>query len=147
MKVRIYNESGHGLPSYETKGSAGMDLRANLKESVTIRPGGFALIPTGIHIELPDGYEARVQARSGLACKKGIGIVNGLGCIDSDYRGDIGIILINFGKEDFVVNDGDRVGQLIVSKYEKVKWEPAQSLAELSETERGSGGFGHSGVK
>ena len=142
MKVRIKSESGN-LPFYETEGSAGMDLKAYIEEPVTLKPGQRKLIPTGLSIELPVGYEAQIRARSGLAIKKGIGLVNGIGTIDSDYRGEIKVILINWGEEDFVIENGDRIAQMVIAKYERVEWEVAD---DLSETERGSGGFGHTGV-
>ena len=142
MKVKIKSESGI-LPFYETEGSAGMDLRAYLKEPVTLKPGKRILVPTGLYIELPVGYEAQIRARSGLAIKKGIGLVNGIGTIDSDYRGEIGVILINWGEEDFIIENGDRIAQMVIAKYERIEWEES---VELSETERGSGGFGHTGV-
>lgn len=142
MKIKIRSVSGE-LPSYETEGSAGMDLRAFLDKPAVLRPGERMLIPTGLSIELPVGYEAQIRARSGLAVKKGIGLVNGIGTIDSDYRGDIGVILINWGEEDFVVNNGDRIAQMVIARYERVEWE---TVSDLSETERGTGGFGHTGV-
>lgn len=142
MKIKI-KSTGGVLPAYETEGSAGMDLRALLEEPVTLKPGQRKLIPTGLSIELPVGYEAQIRARSGLAVKKGIGLVNGIGTIDSDYRGDIGVILINWGEEDFVIENGDRIAQMVIAKYERVEWETAD---DLSETERGKGGFGHTGV-
>lgn len=142
MKVKIRTISGE-VPFYETAGSAGMDLKAVLDEPVTIGPGKRMLIPTGLFIELPAGYEAQIRARSGLAIKKGIGLVNGIGTIDSDYRGEIKVILINWGDEDFVIENGDRIAQMVIAKYERIEWEVAD---ELSETERGSGGFGHTGV-
>ena len=142
MKIKIKSIGGV-LPAYETEGSAGMDLRAMLDEPVVLGPGQRKLIPTGLSIELPVGYEAQIRARSGLAVKKGIGLVNGIGTIDSDYRGDIGVILINWGDEDFVIDNGDRIAQMVIAKYERVEWETAD---DLSATERGSGGFGHTGV-
>lgn len=142
MKVKIKSESGL-LPFYETEGSAGMDLRAYIHEPVIVRPGQRALIPTGLSIELPVGYEAQIRARSGLAIKKGIGLVNGIGTIDSDYRGEIKVILINWGEEDFIIENGDRIAQMVIAKYERIQWEEAE---DLSDTERGSGGFGHTGV-
>lgn len=142
MKVKIRTASGQ-LPFYETEGSAGMDLRAMLEEPVTIEPGKRMLVPTGLFIELPVGYEAQIRARSGLAIKNGIGLVNGIGTIDSDYRGEIKVILINWGEEDFVIENGDRIAQMVIAKYERVEWEKTD---ELSETERGTGGFGHTGV-
>lgn len=142
MKVKIKSKTGI-LPAYETEGSAGMDLRACLDRPVVLRPGQRSLIPTGLSIELPVGYEAQIRGRSGLAVKKGIGLVNGIGTIDSDYRGDIGVILINWGEEDFVIENGDRIAQMVITKYERVEWEEAE---DLTETERGGGGFGHTGV-
>lgn len=142
MKIKITSTSGR-LPSYETSGSAGMDIRAFLKEPVTLLPGKRALIPTGLFMELPAGYEAQIRARSGLAIKNGIGLVNGIGTIDSDYRGEIKIPLINWGEDSFTVNDGDRVAQMVIAAYETAQWELSD---ELSDTDRGSGGFGHTGV-
>ena len=142
MKVKIKSDSGI-LPFYETEGSAGMDLKAYIEEPVVLKPGQRMLVPTGLYIELPVGYEAQIRARSGLAIKRGIGLVNGIGTIDSDYRGEIKVILINWGDEDFVIENGDRIAQMVIAKYERVEWEPAD---DLSETERGSGGFGHTGV-
>lgn len=142
MKVKIKSRSGY-LPSYETDGSAGMDLKASLKEEIVLEPGRRVLVPTGIFIELPKGYEAQVRARSGLAVKQGIGLVNGVGTIDSDYRGEIKVPLINWGEETFIIRDGDRIAQMVVAKYERIIWEEAECLEE---TERGSGGFGHTGI-
>lgn len=142
MQVKIKSESGM-LPAYETEGAAGMDLKAWLTEPVTLKPGQHKMIPTGISIELPAGYEAQIRARSGLAAKKGIGLVNGIGTIDCDYRGEIKIILINWGEEDFVINNGDRIAQMVIAKYERITWQEAD---ELDNTERGSGGFGHTGI-
>lgn len=142
MKVKIKSDSGI-LPFYETEGSAGMDLRAYIEEPLTLKPGQRMLVPTGLYIELPVGYEAQIRARSGLAIKKGIGLVNGIGTIDSDYRGEIKVILINWGDEDFVIENGDRIAQMVIARYERIEWEQTD---DLSETERGSGGFGHTGV-
>ena len=144
MKIKIVNKSKHSLPEYATPGSAGMDLRANIDAPITLAPGERKLIPTGIYIALPVGYEAQVRPRSGLALKYGIGLANMLGTVDSDYRADIGVILINLGQEDFVVNDGDRIAQLVIAKYEIAEWEVVD---ELDKTERGEGGYGHTGVK
>ena len=144
MKIKIVNKSKHPLPEYVTPGSAGMDLRANIDAPITLAPGERKLIPTGIHIALPVGYEAQVRPRSGLALKHGIGLANMLGTIDSDYRSQIGVILINLGQEDFVVNDGDRIAQLVIAKHETAEWDVVE---ELDETERGEGGWGHTGVK
>ena len=142
MKVKIKSDSGI-LQFYETEGSAGMDLRAYIEEPLTLKPGQRMLVPTGLYIELPVGYEAQIRARSGLAIKKGIGLVNGIGTIDSDYRGEIKVILINWGDEDFVIENGDRIAQMVIARYERIEWEQTD---DLSETERGSGGFGHTGV-
>lgn len=142
MKVRIKSESGY-LPAYETEGSAGMDLKASLKEPATLEPGQRLLVPTGLFIELPAGYEAQIRARSGLAIKAGIGLINGVGTIDSDYRGEIKVALINWGQEPFAISDGDRIAQLVIARYERITW---QETEELGSTERGSGGFGHTGV-
>lgn len=142
MQIRIKSDSGI-FPAYETEGSAGMDIRAYLEESVTLAPGEHKMIPTGLYLEIPAGYEAQIRARSGLAAKYGIGLANGIGTIDSDYRGEIKIILINWGDKEFVINNGDRVAQMVIARYERVEWEASD---ELSSTERGSGGFGHTGV-
>lgn len=142
MEVEIINRSRHPLPAYATEGSAGMDLRANVEEPVTLRAGERRLIPTGIYIALPAGYEAQVRPRSGLALKKGIGLLNSPGTIDSDYRGEVGVILVNLSQEDFVVHDGDRIAQMVIARYEQIRW---KSVETLEDTERGSGGFGHTG--
>ena len=142
MNVRIISRSG-GLPAYETEGSAGMDLRAYLDAPVTLAPMERALIPTGIFLAVPRGYEAQVRARSGLAVKHGIGLVNGIGTIDSDYRGEVKVALINWGREPFTIENGDRIAQLVIAAYERVDWEETDTL---DETERGTGGFGHTGV-
>ncbi len=141
MKIRITSESGV-LPQYETEGAAGMDLRAYLDAPVTLQPGGRMLVPTGLSIALPRGYEAQIRARSGLAVKKGIGLVNGVGTIDSDYRGEIRVPLINWGHEPCLIENGDRIAQMVIAAYEVAEWEPAETL---DETERGAGGFGHTG--
>ena len=142
MNVRIISKSGT-LPAYETEGSAGMDLRAYLDAPVTMAPMERALIPTGIFLAVPRGYEAQVRARSGLAVKHGIGLVNGIGTIDSDYRGEVKVALINWGREPFTIENGDRIAQLVIAAYERVDWEETDTL---DETERGAGGFGHTGV-
>jgi len=142
MKMRIRSLSGI-LPAYETEGSAGMDIRAMLEEPIVLKPGTRALIPTGLFLEIPVGYEVQIRARSGLAVKHGIGLTNGVGTIDSDYRGEVKIALINWGEEPFTVENGDRIAQMVVARYERVELEPAETL---SETERGAGGFGHTGV-
>lgn len=143
MNVRIVNKSGHPLPAYETLYSAGMDLRADLKEPIELKPLQRALIPTGLFIELPVGYEAQVRPRSGLAIKKGITVLNTPGTIDADYRGEIKVIVINLSDESFVVNDGERIAQMIVSAHSRVEWEQTEMLQQ---TARGEGGFGHTGV-
>ena len=142
--VNIVNKSHHPLPKYSTVCSAGMDLRANLENPVVLKPFQRALIPTGLFMALPEGYEAQVRPRSGLALKHGITVLNTPGTIDADYRGEIGVILINLGQEDFVVNDGERIAQMVVAKYEQVE---LLAVEVLDETERGAGGLGHSGVK
>ncbi len=142
MKIKIVNKSKHDLPSYSATASAGMDLRANLEESVILKPMQRALIPTGLFIEIPVGYEAQIRPRSGLAINKGIGILNSPGTIDADYRGEICIILINFSNEDFIIKDGDRICQMVIAKHEKAEW---LNVDDLEKTERGHGGFGHTG--
>ncbi len=144
MKVRIVNRSQHKLPAYETEHSAGMDLRANLEEGMVLRPGERKMVKTGLFIEIPDGFEAQIRPRSGLALKNGISILNTPGTIDSDYRGEIGVILVNMSADEFVINDGDRIAQMVVAKYEKVE---LIQVEEIEETKRGAGGFGHSGRK
>jgi len=143
MKVKIVNKSKHKLPEYETKLSAGMDIRANIDEPVTLKPLERKLIKTGLFIELPEGYEAQIRPRSGLAYKKGISVLNTPGTIDADYRGEIGVILVNLSNQDFVVNDGERICQMIISKHETISW---QQVDVLQESDRGEGGFGHTGV-
>lgn len=142
MDVKIVNRSRHPLPDYSTPLSAGMDLRANLSESFTLKPLERRLVPTGLFIELPEGFEAQIRPRSGLALKKGISVVNTPGTIDADYRGEIGIILINLSEVDFVVNDGERICQMVINKVEKIAWTQVNSLED---SERGVGGFGHTG--
>ena len=142
--IRIVNQSAHPLPAYATGLSAGMDLRANLSEPVTLHPLERKLIPTGLFIELPAGFEAQIRPRSGLALKKGITVLNSPGTIDADSRGEIGVILINLSQEPFVVEDGERICQMVIARHEQVTWE---SVEVLSETERGAGGFGHTGKK
>ncbi len=145
MKVKIWSRGGQ-LPAYETPGSAGMDLCADLEEPLVLHPMERRLVPTGLFIELPLGYEAQVRARSGLAIKKGIGLVNGIGTIDSDYRGELMVPLINWSQEDFVIRHGERIAQMVICRYEQVELEAVSSLEELSATERGQGGFGHTGI-
>ena len=142
--MEIINKSKHDLPRYETEYSAGMDLRANLDNSVTIMPLERALIPTGLFISLEEGYEAQVRPRSGLAFKKGITVLNAPGTIDADYRGEIGVLLVNLSNEPFIVENGERIAQMVIAKHERVEWNPVN---ELSETVRGAGGFGSTGVK
>nr|WP_319572502.1 dUTP diphosphatase [uncultured Draconibacterium sp.] len=142
MQVKIVNKSKNELPAYSTAFSAGMDLRANLDESVVLKPLERKLIPTGLFIELPQGYEAQIRPRSGLALKKGITLLNTPGTIDADYRGEIGVILINLSQEDFVVKNGERICQMVVAAHETVEWDLVEVLEE---TERGAGGFGHTG--
>jgi len=144
MNVKIVNTSRHPLPSYETSSSAGMDLRANLDEPFVLKPLQRALISTGLFIELPVGFEAQIRPRSGLAIKKGITLLNSPGTIDADYRGEIKIILANISTEDFIINDGERIAQMIIARHEKAEW---IEVAELVETGRGAGGFGSTGTK
>ncbi|MBQ8737308.1 MAG: dUTP diphosphatase, partial [Bacteroidaceae bacterium] len=142
--VRIINKSHHALPAYSTPLSAGMDLRANLDEPITIAPLQRVLVPTGLFMALPAGYEAQVRPRSGLAIKKGITVLNSPGTVDADYRGEVCVILVNLSSEPFVVNDGERIAQMVIAKHETVEWTLVETL---DETERGAGGFGHSGTK
>ena len=144
MDIQIVNRSNNPVPKFATVDSAGMDLRAHLEGPITLQPGERRLIPTGLHIALPQGLEAQVRPRSGLAYKHGITVLNSPGTIDADYRGDVGVILINHGQEAFEVAPGDRIAQLVVARYERFDWTPVESL---DETSRGAGGFGHSGQK
>ena len=144
MKVKVINRSKHALPSYETVASAGMDVRANIDEPIELKPMERALVKTGLFMEIPVGYECQVRPRSGLALKKGISVLNSPGTIDADYRGEVGVILINLSNETFVVEDGERVAQLVFARFDQAEWEVSE---ELSETERGAGGFGSTGVK
>ena len=144
MKVKIINKSDHPLPNYETLESAGMDLRTNIKTDITLKPNQRAIVPTGIFIALPKGYEAQVRSRSGLAAKYGVTVLNSPGTIDADYRGEIGVILINFSENDFIIKNGDRIAQIVIAKHERAIWEECNNL---SKTERGSGGFGSTGQK
>jgi dUTP pyrophosphatase len=143
MKVQIINKSKHIIPAYETELSAGMDLRANIDVSITLKPLERAIIKTGLFIALPPGLEAQVRPRSGLAAKKGITVLNAPGTVDADYRGEIGVILVNLSNEEFIINDGERIAQLVIAKHERAEW---QQVEVLSETERGAGGFGSTGV-
>lgn len=143
MKIKIINKSEHPLPSYETIYSAGMDLRANVPESSTLKPLERAIVKTGLFIELPIGFEAQVRPRSGLAAKKGITVLNAPGTIDADYRGEIGVILVNLSNENFTIENGERIAQLVIARHERGVWEEVE---ELEETIRGSGGFGSTGA-
>jgi len=144
MIIRIINNSKNSLPAYETAHAAGMDLRADIEETVVLKPMERKLVPTGLHIELPEGFEAQIRPRSGLAFKHGIGIVNSPGTIDADYRGEVKVLLINFSDQPFEINPGDRIAQMVVARHEKVEWE---TVEVLNETMRGEGGFGHTQVK
>ena len=144
MKINIINNSKHPLPSYETIASAGMDLRASISAPITLEPMQRTIVKTGLFIELPIGYEAQVRPRSGLAAKKGITVLNAPGTVDADYRGEIGVILINLSNESFTIENGERVAQMVIAKHERAEW---NSVDELSETSRGAGGFGSTGVK
>ncbi|MEX1190868.1 MAG: dUTP diphosphatase [Brumimicrobium sp.] len=144
MKVRVINRSKHDLPQYETEGSAGLDLRADLSESFTLQPLERTLVKTGLFLEIPVGYEGQVRPRSGLALKKGITVLNSPGTIDADYRGEIGVILVNISQSPFVIEDGDRIAQLVFAQVSQAKWEIAE---ELTDTNRGEGGFGSTGKK
>lgn len=144
MTINIINRSGHALPNYETIASAGMDLRANLEESIVLAPLARAIVKTGLFIELPIGYEAQVRPRSGLAAKKGVTVLNSPGTIDADYRGEIGVILVNLSNEPFTIENGERIAQLIIAKHERAEW---NEVEVLTETSRGEGGFGSTGVK
>ena len=144
MTIKIINKSSHELPNYETHASAGMDLRANLSEARVLKPLERSIVGTGLFIELPVGYEAQVRPRSGLAAKRGISVLNAPGTIDADYRGEIGVILVNLSNEDFTIENGERIAQLVISKHERAEW---VKVNELSETSRGAGGFGSTGTK
>ena len=144
MNIKIINKSNHDLPHYETIASAGMDLRASLSESRILKPLERSVVGTGLFIELPVGIEAQVRPRSGLAAKKGVTVLNAPGTIDADYRGEIGVILVNLSNEDFTINNGERIAQLVVAKHERAEW---QEVNELSDTARGEGGFGNTGIK
>ena len=144
LNIKVVNTGHQPLPAYATHQSAGLDLRANLSEPIVLRPLERALVPTGLHIALPDGYEAQVRPRSGLALKHGITVLNTPGTIDADYRGELKVLLVNFSNDDFVVNEGERIAQMVVARYEQVQFE---TVSVLDETERGEGGYGHTGVK
>jgi dUTP pyrophosphatase len=143
VPVKIINKSSHPLPSYQTSQSAGMDLRANNPEPIVLKPLMRAIVPTGLFIELPEGYEAQIRPRSGLAAKKGIGLVNSPGTIDADYRGEIGVIVVNLSNEDFTIENGERIAQMVITKHEVASW---QEVTSLNESDRGSGGFGSTGT-
>ena len=142
MIVKVVNKSNHRLPEYQTAGAAGMDLKADISEPVVLKPGEVQVIPTGLYMAIPEGYEIKVRSRSGLAAKYGIFCLNSPGTLDADWRGNTGVILANFGKNNFVVNPGDRIAQAVLNKIEKIEWE---EVSELDTTERGEGGFGHTG--
>lgn len=144
LNVEVVNKSKHELPTYATDLSAGMDLRANIDTDIVLEPMGRCIVPTGLYIALPEGYEAQVRPRSGLAIKKGITVLNAPGTVDADYRGEIGVILINLSNEPFTITDGERVAQLVIAKHEQINWNHVEIL---STTERGTGGFGHTGIK
>ena len=139
-KVQIINRGHHALPTYATALSAGMDLRANITEPIVLKPLERCLVPTGLFMALPEGYEAQVRPRSGLALKKGITVLNSPGTVDADYRGEVGVILVNLSNEEFIIEDGERIAQMVIARYEQVEWEEVEVL---SDTERGAGGFGH----
>ncbi|WP_346883497.1 dUTP diphosphatase [uncultured Algibacter sp.] len=144
MQIKIINKSEHDLPHYETIASAGMDLRANILETITLKPLERSIVTTGLFIELPIGFEAQVRPRSGLAAKKGVTVLNAPGTIDADYRGEIGVILVNLSNEDFIIQNGERIAQLVIAKHERAEWD---TVKVLSDTSRGGGGFGSTGVK
>ena len=144
MKVRIINNSSHSLPAYETTHSAGMDLRANLEKPISLKKLERALIPTGLFIELPEGHEAQIRPRSGLSAKKGITVLNSPGTIDADYRGEIKVIIVNLSNDDFIVENGERIAQMVIARHERIEWEETDILLETS---RGAGGFGSTGIR
>lgn len=144
MEVKVVNKSNHRLPEYQTAGAAGMDLKADISEPIVLKPLGRELIPTGLYMQIPTGYEVQLRARSGLACKYGISLANGIATIDSDYRGEVKVCLINFSDTPFIVNPGDRIAQAVLNRVEKIEW---NEVVKLDETERGEGGFNSTGVK
>ena len=144
MKIKIINQSKHELPSYATLAAAGMDLRANLADPIALRPLERLLVPTGLFLEIPEGFEAQIRPRSGLAFKNGVTVLNSPGTIDADYRGEIKVILVNLSNQEFVINDGERIAQMVIAKHEQAEW---IEVEQLIETERGAGGFGHTGTK
>lgn len=143
MEIQVINKSNYKLPSYKTEGSSGMDLQANIDAAIELKPLDRVLVPTGLFISIPKGYEGQIRGRSGLALKYGIGLANGIGTIDSDYRGEVQVILVNLSNENYIINKGDRVAQFILSKYEKIEF---KEVVNLKETNRGCGGFGHTGI-
>lgn len=147
IKVKVFNAGNQPLPAYEKEGDSGMDLRANITAPIVLHPLERKLIPSGIHVELPEGYEIQVRSRSGLSLKNGIAVVNGIGSVDNGYRGDIGACLINLSNEDFIIKPGDRVAQIVIKPVTYGNWIPVKSLSDLSETDRGEGGYGHTGKK
>ena len=147
MKIKVFNSSANELPQYATSQSAGLDLRANIQQSIVLNPGQRIIVPTGLHFQLPVGYEAQIRPRSGLAVKHGITCLNSPGTIDADYRGDVGAILINHGTEPFVIKPGERIAQMVIAKHEIAEWVPVESVDMLDATERSSGGYGHSGTE
>ena len=147
VNVKVYNCSGNPLPKYETLGSAGMDVRAMLSEPIILSPGSSVIVPTGLHVEIPQGYEIQVRSRSGLAAKKRVFVLNSPGTIDSDYRNGIGVILMNLSKFDFVIENGDRIAQLVLNEVPQINWVPVTTLDDLSSTDRGMGGFGSTNTK
>ena len=146
ITLPVVANTPHALPSYGTPDSAGMDLRAKLDKAITLQPGQRALVPTGLHMALPAGYEAQVRPRSGLAYKHGVTVLNSPGTIDADYRGDVGVILINHGQAPFTVEDGERIAQLVLTRYERVEWAVIDTVEQLPDSTRGAGGFGHTGT-
>jgi dUTP pyrophosphatase len=142
MKIQVINKSKHTLPSYATIASAGMDIKANLEQPITLQPMERCLVPTGLYMAIPVGYEAQVRPRSGLAIKKGITVLNSPGTVDADYRGEVGVVLVNLSKEPFVIEDGERIAQMVIARHEQPQWEEVDTL---DDTERGAGGFGHTG--
>ena len=145
VDIKIYNTSNYSCPKYETAGSVGLDLKEDILEDITLEPGDRVLIPTGLHIELPEGYEAQIRPRSGLALKSGLTVLNAPGTIDADYRGNIGVIIINLNRIDVTITPGERIAQMVISKFEKANFIKVDSIEELNATDRGDGGFGHTG--
>ena len=147
MKVKVINKGSNPLPAYATEFAAGLDVRADNAEPIVLKPLGRAMVPTGLYLEIPAGYEVQVRPRSGLAAKKGVTVLNSPGTIDADYRGEVKVLLINLSQEPFEINPGERIAQMVVSRFQQIQWQEVASVEELSETERGAGGFGHSGKK